>query len=583
MDKLSPEQRRKNMQAVKNKGTKIELTLGRLLWNAGFRYRKNEKKVFGKPDFVFKKMKIAIFCDGEFWHGKDWEVRKYDHKTNQKFWFTKIEQNIERDKRVNEQLQKQGWTVLRFWESEIEKQPDSCIEKIKKSMAEKKQKKKFENEITIKEVCDGKQVKLQVYGPHSLNEDGSVMPFNEQMAIVTHYLHNRDKSQSTVLEEKAKGLIEDIYKTKFSDTENAVRAAEDPTQYNLFNDTFSVPFRSIENPKFTFIDLFAGIGGFRMAMQNLGGKCVFSSEWDEQAQKTYLANYGEVPFGDITKETTKQFIPDKFDILCAGFPCQAFSLAGKRLGFEETRGTLFFDVAEIIKRKQPKAFFLENVKGLKIHDKGRTLQTILKVLREDLGYFVPEPEVVNAMNFGVPQHRERIYIVGFHKDLSINEFKYPEPTDKSKTFADIKEKEVVSAKFYLSTQYQKTLIEHKRRHESKGNGFGYEIIPDDGIANAIVVGGMGRERNLVIDHRLTDFTPVTKIKGEVNRDGLRKMTPREWARLQGYPDNFIIEVADASAYKQFGNSVAVPAIQGTANQKIKRIDFNKKKKYGNSK
>ncbi|MBP1631398.1 MAG: DNA-cytosine methyltransferase [Bacteroidetes bacterium] len=579
MDKLSPVQRRKNMQAVKSEGTKIEKILARLLWNYGFRYRKNDKTIFGKPDFVFRKEKVAIFCDGEFWHGKDWSARRYDHKSNQSFWISKIERNIERDKEVNEILQKQGWTVLRFWESEIEKCPDNCIRIIKEIMTDKRSK-SIENEIKISEICNGKKYKLQIYGPHSLNEDGSVLSFNDQMAIVTHYLHNMQTEKAKTFEGRAKGLIEDIYKMKFEDGEEASNVAENPFQYNFFKDVFSIPFPVPQHPKFTFIDLFAGIGGFRIAMQNLGGKCVFSSEWDEQAQKTYLANYGEVPFGDITKETTKQYIPDGFDILCAGFPCQAFSLAGKRLGFEETRGTLFFDVAEIIRRKRPKAFFLENVKGLKIHDKGRTLQTILKVLREDLGYFVPDPEIVNAMNFGVPQHRERIYIVGFRKDLGIEEFTYPKPTDKSKTFADIMEEKVVSAKYYLSTQYQKTLIEHKKRHEKKGNGFGYEIIPEDGIANAIVVGGMGRERNLVIDHRLTDFTPVTKIKGEVNRDGLRKMTPREWARLQGFPDTFDIAVADASAYKQFGNSVAVPAIQATANEIIKRIDFNKVEKYG---
>ena len=138
---------------------------------------------------------------------------------------------------------------------------------------------------------------------------------------------------------------------------------------------------------------------------------------------------------------------------------------------------------------------------------------------------------------------------------------------------------MVSAKYYLSTQYIKTLVAHKERHAAKGNGFGYEIIDDNDVANAIAVGGMGKERNLVIDHRLTDFTPVTRIKGEVNREGLRRMTPREWARLQGYPDNFIIEVADASAYKQFGNSVAVPAIQATANEIIKRINLTKIKDY----
>lgn len=317
-----------------------------------------------------------------------------------------------------------------------------------------------------------------------------------------------------------------------------------------------------------------------MAMQRLGGKCVFSSEWDEQAKRTYFANYGEYPFGDITKEETKAFIPDDFDILCAGFPCQAFSLAGKRLGFEETRGTLFFDVAEILRRKRPKAFFLENVKGLLIHDKGHTIETILNVLRNDLDYYVPDPQIVNAMHFGVPQHRERVYIVGFRKDQCTDGFSYPQPTDNSKTFADIKEEKEVSVKYYLSTQYIKTLIAHKERHSAKGNGFGYEIIADNQVANAIVVGGMGRERNLVIDNCLTNFTPITKIKGEVNRDGIRRMTPREWARLQGFPDNFIICVADASAYKQFGNSVAVPAIQATASEIIKHIVTTKSKRYG---
>lgn len=412
----------------------------------------------------------------------------------------------------------------------------------------------------------------QIHISNMLNEDGSIIPFNEQLAIISHYLHNQGYKFAEPFKYKAKILLDNICNIKDTSTQTDC-VAENNLQYSLFSDFFTVPFLPTENPKFTFIDLFAGIGGFRIAMQNLGGKCVFSSEWDVQAQKTYFLNYGEVPFGDITKESTKSYIPDDFDVLCAGFPCQAFSLAGKRLGFEETRGTLFFDVAEILRRKRPKAFFLENVKGLIIHDKGKTLQTILKVLRDDLDYFVPEPQIINAMNFGVPQHRERIYIVGFRKDQNITEFTYPQPTDTSKTFADVKEKEVVSTKYYLSTQYLQTLYAHKKRHEAKGNGFGYEIIPDEGVANAIVVGGMGRERNLVIDKRLTDYTPVTNIKGTVNRDGIRRMTPREWARLQGFPDNFIIEVADASAYKQFGNSVAIPAIQATAEQIINRLNF----------
>ena len=216
---------------------------------------------------------------------------------------------------------------------------------------------------------------------------------------------------------------------------------------------------------------------------------------------------------------------------------------------------------------------MENVKGLIIHDKGKTFETILNVLRNDLDYYVPDPEIVNAMNFGVPQHRERVYIVGFRKDLGVEEFAYPTPTDKTKTFADIKEEHEVSPKYYLSTQYLQTLIAHKERHASKGNGFGYAIVEDNEVANAIVVGGMGRERNLVRDDRLTDFTPVTNIKGEINRQGIRRMTPREWARLQGFPDAFVIGVADASAYKQFGNSVAVPAIQATAEKIVSSLNL----------
>lgn len=325
-----------------------------------------------------------------------------------------------------------------------------------------------------------------------------------------------------------------------------------------------VPFEPAKETEFTFIDLFAGIGGMRIAFQNLGGKCVFSSEIDKEARKTYSINFGEVPAGDITK-INENTIPDH-DILVGGFPCQAFSIAGKRGGFNDTRGTLFFDVARIIKAKQPKAFFLENVKGLTNHRGGKTLQTILNVLRNDLGYVVPEPQIMNAKDFGVPQNRERIFIVGFRGDLGITaeDFSYPEPTGIVKTIRDIMEKKTVSAKYYLSTVYLECLRKHKERNEAKGNGFGYEIKDLDGISNTIVTGGMGRERNLIRDTRLKDFTPVTKIKGEVNREGIRRMTPREWARLQGFPDSFLIKVADVSAYKQFGNSVAIPAIQATA-------------------
>jgi len=418
---------------------------------------------------------------------------------------------------------------------------------------------KLKEKISIDEF-DGKHLQIRLV---------EQVPTNEKKAVITHYLHNIDNVVAKHFKKDALKYIKEY--VQYEEEENNLSmVAEDALQQLLF-EVNDVPFPTPENYKFKFIDLFAGIGGFRLAMQNLGGKCVFTSEWDKDAQKTYRANFGEVPFGDITKEETKKFIPDGFDVLCAGFPCQAFSIAGKRGGFEDTRGTLFFDVAEIIKRKKPKAIFLENVKGLRNHNGGKTLATILNVLRNDLDYFVPEPQIINAKDFGVPQQRERIYIVGFRKDQGVIEFEYPKPLKKKLKFADVKEKKVPATKYFLSTQYVQTLINHKERHESKGNGFGYAIIPDDGIANSIVVGGMGRERNLVYDHRITDFTPTTHIKGIVNREGIRKMTPREWARLQGFPDKYVIPVADASAYKQFGNSVAVPAIQATANEILKKI------------
>lgn len=392
---------------------------------------------------------------------------------------------------------------------------------------------------------------------------------NNNEAIITHFLHNKNSFSKTYKKEAiaiTRAILQNKY--PFEKITNAV--AEEALEPGIFK-TSSILFPPIKSPKFTFIDLFAGIGGFRLAMQNLGGKCVFTSEWDKNAKKTYQANFGEMPFGDISKAETKSFIPDSFDMLCAGFPCQAFSIAGKRGGFEDTRGTLFFDVAEIIKRKKPKVIFLENVKGLRNHNSGKTLTTILNVLRNDLGYFVPEPQIINAKNFGVPQNRERIYIVGFRADMEIEQFEYPNPLNKKVSFALVKEKKVPPTKYFLSAQYLKTLKSHKARHIKKGNGFGFEIIPDEGISNAIVVGGMGRERNLVSDNRITDYAPTTHIKGKVNREGIRKMTPREWARLQGFPDKYIIPVADASAYKQFGNSVAVPAIQATAKKILGKI------------
>lgn len=418
--------------------------------------------------------------------------------------------------------------------------------------------KELKEKISIEEIS-GKKFRVRVFEP-----------VDNSLAVITHYLHNTNNGVKKYYEKDAKLFFKKILEDKFPEEDLIEKVSDEAMQYYL-SELQNVPFPVPENPTFKFIDLFAGIGGFRIALQNLNGKCVYSSEWDEKAKLTYRLNFGEIPFGDITKEETKKYIPENFDLLCAGFPCQAFSIAGRRGGFEDTRGTLFFDVADILNKHKPKAFFLENVKGLRSHNKGETLSKILDVLRNDLGYFVPEPQIINAKDFGVPQNRERIYIVGFRSDLGITNFEYPEPTGIKVAVKDIKEKKPVTSKYYLSTQYLNTLEKHKTRHESKGNGFGYEIIDDNGVSNAIVVGGMGRERNLVYDHRLKNFTPETKIKGEVNQLGIRRMTPREWARLQGFPEKFILPKADAPAYKQFGNSVAIPAIQATAEKILEKI------------
>lgn len=332
---------------------------------------------------------------------------------------------------------------------------------------------------------------------------------------------------------------------------------------------------TMRNSKYKTIDLFAGIGGIRLGFEQTKRiKNVFSAEIDKYACQTYKENFEEDPFCDVTKITDEELenFPD-FDILLAGFPCQAFSIAGRRGGFEDTRGTLFFDVARIIKAKQPKAFLLENVKGLTNHDKGRTFKTIINTLENDLGYSV-HAKLLNAKDYGVPQKRERIYIVGFKKgeDGKEIDFEFPTPIKLKKKIKDIMEKEEVSSKYYLSNTYLNTLKKHRARHEEKGNGFGYAVLKNTDIANTIVVGGMGKERNLLIDKRLTDFTPKTNIKGEINREYIRKMTPREWARLQGFPDRFKIPVSDAQAYKQFGNSVSVPVINAIAKEIINKLD-----------
>ena len=326
--------------------------------------------------------------------------------------------------------------------------------------------------------------------------------------------------------------------------------------------------------KLKSIDLFAGIGGIRLGFDNAFGEeieTVFVSEWDEYAQKTYKANFKDnfEIAGDITAIDEKS-IPE-FDICLAGFPCQAFSMAGKHQGFNDDykgkcRGTLFLDVARICEYHKPKVIFCENVKGLTIHDKGQTFKIIVDTFR-NLGYKV-FTKILNSKDFGVPQNRERIYIVCFREDIAPEEFVFPEGTDNTKCIRDIMEDAPIDPKYYLSDTYLDTLKAHKARHESRGNGFGYVVRDLDGISGTIVCGGMGREGNLLKDSRPHSMIPTTHIKGNINTEDIRKMTPREWARLQGFPDDFVLPLADAHLYKQFGNSVTVNVIEAIA-KKIK--------------
>jgi DNA (cytosine-5)-methyltransferase 1 len=312
-----------------------------------------------------------------------------------------------------------------------------------------------------------------------------------------------------------------------------------------------IPFPIPAQPKFKFIDLFAGIGGFRLAFQNLGGECVFTSEWNTYAQKTYSANFGDIPKGDIT-EIDERDIPNH-DILLAGFPCQPFSIAGvskkkalgKAHGFEdETQGTLFFDVARILNHKKPKTFLLENVKNLLSHDKGNTFKIISKTLKE-LGYSV-HTKVLDGQHF-VPQHRERIMIVGFRNDVYQNKenFSFPILYSSTRVFREILEPNVAE-KYTLTDKLWNYLQEYAQKHKAKGNGFGFGMTNLDGISRTLSARYYKDGSEILIP--------------QIGKNP-RRLTPRECARLQGFPDNFIIPVSDNQAYKQFGNSVVMPLIQ----------------------
>jgi DNA (cytosine-5)-methyltransferase 1 len=299
-----------------------------------------------------------------------------------------------------------------------------------------------------------------------------------------------------------------------------------------------------------FIDLFAGIGGIRLPFTELGAKCVFTSEWDKHAQQTYWQNYGHFPAGDIT-QINEIDIPN-FDLLLAGFPCQPFSNAGYKKGFEDTRGTLFFDICRIIKQHKPKILLLENVKGFKGHDKGKTFQIVIDSL-SDLGYSSYH-QVLNAKNFGVPQNRERIFIVSFLNEYYQHneQFYFPQSIDNSTQVSDILEVEPIDSKYTLS---DKLWAGHQRRklaHKANGNGFGYSLFNGESIYTSTISARY--------------YKDGSEILIEQANKNPRKLTPREAARLQGFPDSFKLPLSNNQAYKQLGNSVAVPVIRAIAKQ-----------------
>lgn len=413
----------------------------------------------------------------------------------------------------------------------------------------------FPEKDYISKVSDG-SFRVRIYGERS---------YSDRIAVVTHWLHNREFASESSKKEAVEIVKEYLdYELDGIDDETLTSMASEPLQYSLFSDYFNVPFPSERSPKFTFIDLFAGMGGFRLAMQAQGGKCVFSSEWNTFAQKTYIANFGDMPFGDITLDATKSFIPDQFDILCAGFPCQPFSIAGvskkKSLGREtgfkdKTQGTLFFEVADIISKHRPKAFFLENVKNLVSHDKGNTFKIIHETLRE-LGYSI-HFKVMDGKNY-VPQHRERIFIVGYDMDVfgGKENFEFPNPNETKHTMSEILE-DCVAPKYTLSDKLWNYLQAYAEKHRVKGNGFGYGLTPPSGVARTLSA---------------RYYKDGSEILIPQEGQNPRRLTPRECARLMGYPDEYILTaVSDVQAYRQCGNSVVVPLITAVAEQVVKPI------------
>ena len=406
---------------------------------------------------------------------------------------------------------------------------------------------------TISNIILDKSIKETPFLKTAKDSDGNQITLSEQMAYLTHFIQNHKISHKLSYSQKALEIIKEVseYLNATDEGNDIVSEPAVDYSYSLFSDIVHPRFPSVANPKFTFIDLFAGIGGFRIALQSLGGKCVFSSEWDANAQKTYFYNFGEIPYGDTTKESIKNCIPDGFDVLCAGFPCQAFSIAGYRKGFEDTRGTLFFDVAEIIKRKRPKAVFLENVKNLYTHDNGKTF-AVIKATLEELGYVVYH-KVMNSMEYAnVPQNRERIFIVCFDPNQVKNhhQFSFPERTELTHTIHDCIDPEINDKALFYGAKF-----------------IHYEELKRDMVSMDTIYQW---RRQYVRENKSNVCPTLTANMGTgghnvpliLTKYGIRKLSPKECINFQGYPKEyqFPTSIANSAKYKQAGNSVVVPLI-----------------------
>lgn len=411
-------------------------------------------------------------------------------------------------------------------------------------------------QLTIKDFCNKKGISaVQVYGKSSITEDGNFLSFSDQAAIVSHYLQLKNRPEGVLYKKNAEQILNEWSSWMDEDMTDAVAhgdmVSEPPVfQLNLFHDLLNAPFHDSASPKFTFVDLFAGIGGIRIPFTELGGKCVFSSEWDKAAQISYSYNFGEVPFGDITKINSDS-IP-KHDVLLAGFPCQAFSIIGKMKGFADTRGTMFFEVARILQHHQPKAILLENVKQLVSHDGGKTFKVILDTLAE-LGYSV-KWKILNALDFGLPQKRERVIIVGFKSAAACEQFNFDfEPI--AYNLASVLEDD----KNVDSSLFASDMILDKRQKRVEGKNVFYPSVWHENKSGNISI---------------LPYACALRTGASYNYlliNGYRRPSSRELLRFQGFPEKFKIEVSHQEIRRQTGNSVAVPMIRAVAKKIIQLL------------